>query len=128
MRESGELLKRCLSPDPTSIGCRCFLRGKSAAATFLGRRGFSVSGCYDPPHRLPFRKQKRAKCLLENGSDTYSFSKHEILLGGKNMKKQIVSLLLVITMVLTAALGLTACSNGADGVTPQLRINKDTNY
>lgn len=44
------------------------------------------------------------------------------------MKKQIVSLLLVIAMVLTAALGLTACSDGADGVTPQLRINPDTNF
>lgn len=44
------------------------------------------------------------------------------------MKKQIVSLLLVIAMVLTAVLGLTACSDGADGVTPQLRINPDTNY
>ena len=44
------------------------------------------------------------------------------------MKKQIVSLLLVVAMILTAALGLTACSDGADGVTPQLRINSDTNF
>lgn len=44
------------------------------------------------------------------------------------MKKQIVSLLLVIALVLTAGLGLAACSDGADGVTPQLRINADTNF
>lgn len=44
------------------------------------------------------------------------------------MNKKIVSLLLVIAMILTAALGLTACSNGADGVTPQLRINSETNF
>ena len=44
------------------------------------------------------------------------------------MKKKIVSLLLVLAMLLTGALGLTACSDGADGVTPQLRINPTTNY
>lgn len=44
------------------------------------------------------------------------------------MNKRIVSMLLVIILVISAALGLTACSDGADGVTPQLRINSETNF
>lgn len=42
-------------------------------------------------------------------------------------RKSLVSLLLVIVMIVTAALSFTACSDGADGNTPQLRINAE-NY
>ena len=42
--------------------------------------------------------------------------------------KKIVSMILVIVMIASLALGLTACGEGKDGVTPQLRINKDTNF
>ena len=42
--------------------------------------------------------------------------------------KKIVSMILVIVMIAGLALGLTACGEGKDGVTPQLRINKDTNF
>lgn len=42
--------------------------------------------------------------------------------------KKIVSMILVIVMIASLALGLTACGEGKDGVTPQLRINPDTNF
>jgi len=42
--------------------------------------------------------------------------------------KKIVSMILVIVMIASLALGLTACCEGKDGVTPQLRINPDTNF
>ena len=42
--------------------------------------------------------------------------------------KSVVSIVLVIAMMLTLSLGLAACADGTDGVTPQLRINEETNY
>lgn len=41
--------------------------------------------------------------------------------------KSVISLVLVIAMVLTLSLGLAACSDGTDGITPQLRINSESN-
>jgi len=44
------------------------------------------------------------------------------------MRKKLLSLLLVIAMLFTTVLGLTGCSDQKSGVTPQLRVNSETNF